>query len=392
MTQQIGPYTLGEPIGSGVLGTVYKALDPVTNEQVALKWIKAAYSQLPSFDESFWRMAKRVKDLVHAQLVTIKAADKDDKDYYYLVSELQGDSLVTLLAANPQGCDPDKVMELARQAVTALSYLHQANCVHGAIKPANLLFEQGNGKTLKLSDSGQNDLIQSIESDASMTLPGLGDLNYLTPEQCRGEKADARSDIYSLGLVLYALVTGNPPFAHESPAFIINGHIRFPLPPLPASCPNGLKQIILRCLEKDPAKRFASAVDLEGALRERPNVGPLPPPSRARYQVQLFDATGQCIEELELTTKGLEIGNEPSRGPGFRIEGEGIIKTHAMINWDKKQVTVMAYAETRLNDTRLPLKTSRQVWTSSSTLRIGAYEFRLLDPTVRSSNDALTDS
>ena len=247
---RLGPYEILAPIGAGGMGEVYKARDPRLDRTVALKVSKA------EFTERFTREARTVAQLNHANICTLH-----DVGPNYLVMEfVEGVSLKGPLPL-------EKAVEYAGQILDALDAAHRKGITHRDLKPANILVtKQG----IKLLDFGLAKQAGEAKPDdltvASVTMAGqiTGTLQYMSPEQLHGEEADARSDIFAFGCVLYEMLSGTKAFAGSSTASVIAAILEREPEPLKTTPP--LDRVIRTCLAKDPDKRFQNALDLKTAL------------------------------------------------------------------------------------------------------------------------------
>src|SRR5579863_5813732 len=246
---RLGPYEILAPIGAGGMGEVYKARDPRLDRTVALKVSKA------EFTERFTREARTVAQLNHPHICTLH-----DVGPNYLVMEfVEGTPLKGPLPL-------EKSVEYAAQILEALDAAHQKGITHRDLKPANILVtKQG----VKLLDFGlAKQAVRLNENDATKALTDqgqiVGTLQYMSPEQLQGKEADARSDLFSFGCVLYETLTGKRAFEGQSAASVIAAILEREPAPLPTPTP--LDRVIKRCLAKDPDQRFQTARDLKAAL------------------------------------------------------------------------------------------------------------------------------
>lgn len=249
---QFGPYVIHSLLGAGGMGEVYRARDSRLNRDVALKFVH------PGADvRRFQSEARAIAALNHPNIVSIFDVADD-----YLVTELvDGSSLRTLRPTQREAID------YAAQIADGLAAAHAAGITHRDLKPDNVMVTR-DGR-VKILDFGLARQTEATGSDATLTQGGIvmGTVAYMSPEQARARPADARSDIFSLGSTVYELLSGRQPFTGDSIAQTMAAVIEKDPPPLPETVPQGLKGIVQRCMEKEPARRFQSAADLAYALR-----------------------------------------------------------------------------------------------------------------------------
>ncbi|HUL72222.1 MAG TPA: protein kinase [Vicinamibacterales bacterium] len=268
---KLGPYEVTGPLGAGGMGEVYRARDTRLNRDVAVKILPASLAADREHLVRFTREAEAASALNHPNILTVFDVGTHDGAPYLVSELLQGDTLRARLAAGP--LPPSKAIDIARQVAAGLAAAHEQGIVHRDIKPANLLVTT-DGR-VKILDFGLAKQFVSAETDVtrpqSLTDAGvvMGTLGYMSPEQVRGQKTDARTDIFSLGVVLYEMLTGKRAFTGASAVETMHAILQSDPPELPAavlrSSP-GPARIVARCLEKEPAARFHSAHDLGLAL------------------------------------------------------------------------------------------------------------------------------
>jgi tRNA A-37 threonylcarbamoyl transferase component Bud32 len=250
---KLGPYEILAPIGAGGMGEVYKARDTRLNRTVALKVAKEQFS------ERFHREAEAVAALNHPHICTLHDVGPD-----YLVMEyVEGQPLKGPLAV-------ERAVEYARQILDALDAAHRMGVVHRDLKPANILVTKNGVKLLdfglakaeraKAISASDETVTQAITQEGAI----LGTLQYIAPEQLQGKGADARSDLFSFGCVLYEMLTGKPAFEGENPASVIAAVLEREPAPLEVSPP--LVRVVKSCLAKDPEQRFQTAREVKTAL------------------------------------------------------------------------------------------------------------------------------
>ena len=262
MLEQIGRCEILERIAAGGQGTVYRARDTVLDRVVAIKVINQSLADDSAYLEALQREARLAAGLDHPNITTVHDFQFEG-DTPYLVMEYVPDSLDKHLRGR-QSLPQAKATEIATQICKALEYAHSNGVIHRDIKPQNvLLTEDGNAK---VSDFGIARAIAS--STQSRTTRAVGTPFYMAPEQWTGSPADAKADIYSLGVLLYELLTGSPPFQGDSVEAIYVQHRETPVPRIPRNLgvSKDLEDIVRRAMEKRPVDRFGSAGQMAAAL------------------------------------------------------------------------------------------------------------------------------
>ena len=261
-----GRYSLIAPVGGGGMATVYKARDNILGRIVAVKILREQYAGDGPFVNRFRREAQAAANLTHPNIVSVYDVGQDADIHYIVMEFVAGQSLKELI--NKAGGGPltvDRAVNIAAQILAGLEYAHRSGLIHRDIKPQNVLIT-GDG-TVKVTDFG----IAKSVSDLSLTDAGmaLGTAHYFSPEQAKGERVGPQTDIYSLGVTLYEMLTGKLPFESENSVGLAYKHIS-EAPPSPRALnpniPLRLEAIVLKSLAKDPAQRFSSAAEMERSL------------------------------------------------------------------------------------------------------------------------------
>ncbi|MEE9593024.1 MAG: protein kinase, partial [Thermoplasmata archaeon] len=256
-----------DKLGEGGRGVVYKALDTVLDRVVAIKLLKAEGLDEEAFTR-FGREAQAAARLTHANIVATYDLGQEDGRPFLVMEYIDGASLQRFLERGPEGrLDLSTLLRLARDICGALEDAHSHSVLHRDIKPENVIVTKDG--TAKLMDFGLALALDKPRVTPSGTM--VGTPAYMSPENALGKASDARSDLYSLGAVLYEMATGHPPFSQDDSLKVIYSHIH-DTPVLPSrinsDVVSGLEDVILRLLEKDPAGRYQSASDVLLALQE----------------------------------------------------------------------------------------------------------------------------
>jgi len=268
--RQFGPYRIQQHLGSGGMGDVYLAIDTRLGRQVALKFLPAELTSEEEMLQRFQEEARTASALNHPNILTIYDIGEIEGDHFIASEYIDG---ITLRAALNRGAiELARTVEIVTQVASALAQAHSAGIIHRDLKPGNIMIRQDG--YVKVIDFGLAKLVEVPvhgTSRGSWTQPGsiLGTVHYMSPEQARGDETDRRSDLWSLGVILYEMVAHKRPFEGQTDSHVIVAILDQPVPPLPETpgVPAELSQIIYRALEKDPGKRYQSAGEMCTDLR-----------------------------------------------------------------------------------------------------------------------------
>jgi serine/threonine protein kinase len=265
----LGKYQLREQLGHGGMASVYRAYHPQLDRFVAIKALRGELVDDPEFLARFQREAKIVASLRHANVVQVYDADMQDDIYYMVMELLEGDTLKARLHdyhVREEQMPSGEVVRVMLDVLDGLAYAHSEGMVHRDLKPANIMLTK-RGQAV-ITDFGIAQMVGATRYTLSGAL--MGTLNYMAPEQGMQNQSDVRSDLYSLGIVLYEMLTGQPPFDADTPLAILMKHVNEPLPIPPttgAIIPEAFERILLKVLSKNPDDRYQTAEEMAQAIR-----------------------------------------------------------------------------------------------------------------------------
>ena len=260
---EIGNYRIVDKLGAGGMGVVYKAIDTHLDRVVAIKALNPEFSQNPELLERFRGEARAQAQLNHPNLATLYAFLVQDGAAYMVMEFVDGETFHAMLKA--RGPIPAaEAVPLFRQALAGIGHAHRLGIVHRDIKPTNIMLNRDG--IVKVMDFG----LAKVAGGHGMTRSGvrLGTAYYMSPEQVLVKPVDARSDIYSLGVTLYEMLTGQVPFQADSEFEILNDHVNTPPPPPSRQhrIPQGVEDAVMKALAKNPDQRFQTAEQFSAAL------------------------------------------------------------------------------------------------------------------------------
>jgi serine/threonine protein kinase/Tfp pilus assembly protein PilF len=310
--ENVGAYRIVEKLGQGGMATVYKAYHPALDRYVAIKVMHPAFMEDPNFLARFQREARIVAKLDHPHIIPIYDFAEHNGHPYLVMRFIEGETLKARIERGP--LESQEIMRITRAVGEALTYAHGQGVLHRDIKPSNILLTPDGG--VYLTDFGLARMAEAGESTLSRDMM-LGTPQYISPEQAKGMRnLDARTDIYSLGVVLYELLVGRVPFTADTPYAIVHDHIFTPLPmprELNPDLPKDLERTLLKALAKNPDDRFQSVDELVTALEASLEITTakakktvvVPPPSTIVHPVE--------APPSETTEKPAEVKPKPQK-------------------------------------------------------------------------------
>lgn len=288
--RQYGRYTVTQQLGKGGFATVYKAHDTILERFVALKVLHSYWAEDPDFVSRFKYEARTAANLTHPNIVTIYDTGQEEGHLFIAMTYVDGQTLDRVL--EQEGLlSIERATRIIEQMAAALDYAHGQGVLHRDIKPSNIIVENAAwGESVKLLDFG---LVKAMQNSAALTSTGslLGTPAYMSPEQVHGDRnLDGRSDIYSLGIVLYQMLTGALPYEADTPTRQMMKHVLDPVPDILATKPDlppATRAVIQKVLAKQPGDRYQSGAELVAALRalDAQRAVPVPPPVMPREEV-----------------------------------------------------------------------------------------------------------
>jgi tRNA A-37 threonylcarbamoyl transferase component Bud32 len=266
--QILGRYRVLEPLGRGGMARVYRAYHPQLDRYVALKVLRSDLVEDAEFLARFRREARAVAALRHSNIIQVFDSDVEGEIYYIVLELLQGDTLKTRLndyRVRDERMPLGEIVRVMLDVLDGLAYAHSEGMIHRDLKPANILLTK-RGEAV-ITDFGIAQIVGSTQHTASGAL--MGTLNYMAPEQGLEGQSDARSDIYSLGIMLYEMLTQQVPFDADTPLAVLMKHLNDPLPlprQIEPSIPEPFERVVLKALSKRPVDRYQTAEEMAEAL------------------------------------------------------------------------------------------------------------------------------
>jgi serine/threonine-protein kinase len=262
----IAGYRIEERVGRGGMGVVYRAEHLNLRRRAAIKIIAPDLAESEGFRERFTREARIAAALQHPNIVTVYDAGEVEGILYLAMQYIEGNDLSAVLRKDGR-LRPYRAIDVCRQVASALDAAHAMGLIHRDVKPANVLIE---GRTAFLTDFGLTKRMDGTHTELTRAGDVVGTIHYVAPEQIEGDQVSARSDVYSLGCLLYHCLTGQVPFSRDTDVAVIYAHLSEPPPKLTALRPElatGLDGVIAKALDKSPDRRFPTCTDLINAAR-----------------------------------------------------------------------------------------------------------------------------
>ncbi|GIU92781.1 MAG: serine/threonine-protein kinase PknB [Acidimicrobiia bacterium] len=321
-------YRIVSHLARGGMADVYRGYDELLGRNVAIKVLHQQLSNDEAFVKRFRKEAQAAANLTHPNIVGIYDWGQFDSTYFIVMELVEGRSLRDVLRSEGPLL-PRRATEIAAEVAAALSVAHRAGLVHRDVKPGNILLAPDG--TVKVTDFG---IARAWDDSQELTRTGavMGTATYFSPEQAQGGKVDERSDIYSLGVVLYEMLTGQPPFRGDSPVAVAYQHVSAEAPPpsrLNPDVPAELDAIVGKCLQKDPQARYQTAeelrTDLWRALQgEKPMAGAVPPPAAADDATRVLAVPPATVPPDEAYR---QLEEPPSSNLGFIVGTFALLAT-----------------------------------------------------------------
>ena len=281
---KLGPYEIRSPLGAGGMGEVYRARDTRLERDVAVKVLPANLSSDPSLRQRLEREAKTISTLNHPHISTLYDIGHQDGVDFLVMELVEGETLEHRLIKGP--LPPELTLRFAAQIADALARAHKMGITHRDLKPSNVMLTKTGAKLMDFGLAKQSDpaplaaaLTEMTAEQAKVTVEGtiVGTFQYMAPEQLEGKEADARTDIFALGEVVYEMATAKPAFAGKSRASLIAAILSSepqPMATVQPMTPPALERVVKKCLAKDPDDRWQCASDLAGELNWIAEGGP----------------------------------------------------------------------------------------------------------------------
>jgi serine/threonine-protein kinase len=317
----VGNYKITSKIGEGGMGAVFKGIDLMLEREVAIKVLRPEFSSQPELVERFRSEAVTLAKLNHPNIATLHSFFRQNDDFFMVMEFVRGETLDSVIRRTG-AMNPTKAVELFNQALDGIGRAHRLGIIHRDIKPANMMLAHEDG-SIKVMDFG----IARVLGTARMTRQGniIGTIEYMSPEAIQGQDVDARSDIYSLGILLYEMLTGRIPFTADTEFSLMMAQINEAPPPprtFAPGIPLPIEQAIMRSLAKKPTARFQAVVDFRSVLEQgieaaatrplvRETVPEVPPTRLGSTSAPSYPPSAQPQPVTSVAGSNLPAGNQP---------------------------------------------------------------------------------
>ena len=319
-----GRYELDGVVGRGGMAEVYRARDIRLDRIVAVKTLREDLARDQTFQARFRREAQSAASLNHPSIVAVYDTGEDmagPTHVPYIVMEYVDGRTLRELLRDDRRLLPERALEITDGVLRALDYSHRNGIVHRDIKPGNVMLTRS--AEVKVMDFGIARAVSDAQATMTQTAQVIGTAQYLSPEQARGERVDARSDLYSTGCLLYELLTGRPPFTGDSPVAIAYQHVREnPIPPsrIDPEIPAWADSIVLKAMAKDPAERYQSAAEMRTDIQRALSGVPVAAPPQA---TEMYAPGTQRMGPSTMMAGAAPTGAMSPYGPGEDGYGGG---------------------------------------------------------------------
>lgn len=326
----LGPYRILEQIGEGGMATVYKAYQPSMDRYVAIKVLPPYHADDPQFIERFTHEARVIAKLEHQNILPVYDFGEEDSISYLVMRYLEGGTLTRLMKYGRLSLID--IGDLFKQTCAGLDYAHRQGVIHRDVKPANVMIDTEGA--VYLTDFG---IAKVLEGSPHLTATGttIGTPTYMAPEQSLAKNVDARSDTYSLGVILYEMVVGKVPYEADTPMAVALAHIHDPLPlprSIDPSIPEAIENSIIKAMAKEPDDRYQTANEFSSGLtnaiqdldKDQKEAGEKTLVALATGAFEGLEETSQKIKDEPLEESALQVEIEPIMKVGSQIEMEEI--------------------------------------------------------------------
>ena len=364
--KQIGPWVIERKLGAGGMGTVYLGKHVETSQMAAIKVLPASLAREEGFIERFKREIDSMEKLKSPHIVEFYESGNEGDTYYYAMEFVDGETLTSRLKRDKR-LPWSEVIDICLQLCRALKAAHNAGIIHRDLKPSNLMMSPDG--TLKLTDFG----VAQVFASQKLTITGgiVGTVEYMSPEQAKGQRATKKSDLYSFGAVMYVMLTGRPPFSGKTSLDVIHKHqfAQFDRPALIATdIPKQLDEIVCKLLEKDPDKRFPDSYVLSLRLIE----------VQKRFAWQSAENANAAAEAAALSAAEHTIAGEQARSTDDDAVAPTVLIPDALGHVVPSGPTISAAARQPSSLDELPLGATR-TFTSSHAVERKSDETRAVE-------------